>query len=276
MNFLHNNMIPFKLSWAYARPEHLTVFASKVAVMADMHPYQDRQELTDEYTFLVTGMKPHDDYEPDERVVEEKIIQALPEEVEQKVRIAIETGIDTNDTAEVTKIVDEIKADPDVPEAASRIVQKTLYTTHGTNMEEGIRQENEKQTGNTIVKTIKFLARAWFRIGTPDPENVNERVRWVFVGGRHDGYDPKQQRIVEIKTRQRRFLGVPEYERIQLHVYMHIMDVQRATLIESFKGQQKEHNVMFDRELWQEVTKACKEYIESVACTGVITEVISE
>ena len=57
--------------------------------------------------------------------------------------------------------------------------------------------------------------------------------------------------VVEHKRRQTRlFHSVPEYERVQVHVYMHMTGAPRAILVESYCEAQASHTVEWDAEFW--------------------------
>ena len=72
--------------------------------------------------------------------------------------------------------------------------------------------------------------------------------------GRLDGI--VEDKVLESKNRRSRFLGVPEYERIQLHAYMFLTDTTSSVLIENLNGVQREHEVMFDHEFWNEIMES--------------------
>jgi hypothetical protein len=240
-----------RLSWGCFRDGSITVYASKVAVCADLHPYQSLDSLRDEYMYLAHGLKPSDDYEVDEAVYREKRIASLPALVRERVVSAIELGKNAESVKEVANVIDSINNDVDIPHEVASMIKSDVYTHRGTVHEDDVR---ERQPGK-ITKTNAFQSKLWFTLtdGTK-----------VYLGGRHDGYDELNNRLVEIKVRQRRFLNVPEYERIQVHCYMHIFDTHRVTLIESYNDSQKEHNIMYNLEFWQTVTGNVKYFLESL------------
>ena len=60
------------------------------------------------------------------------------------------------------------------------------------------------------------------------------------IGCRFDGPG------VEIKTRVKRFLGVPDYEKVQIHVYMAVSNSDRWLLKEKFNDQIIDHEIFFN------------------------------
>jgi len=64
---------------------------------------------------------------------------------------------------------------------------------------------------------------------------------------------------------RRLFRHVPLYERVQLHVYMYLCRLTRATLCETYDGQQETHVIDFDPELWATVTSKLQEVATGIA-----------
>lgn len=73
------------------------------------------------------------------------------------------------------------------------------------------------------------------------------------IYGRTDGLTDEM--VIESKNRKSRFLGIPLYESVQLHVYMHLTNRLSGKLLENFDGVQKEHILKFDYELWEQIMK---------------------
>jgi len=67
------------------------------------------------------------------------------------------------------------------------------------------------------------------------------------VGCRFDGEN------VEIKTRKNKFLGVPKYEKVQMHFYMAASGVSSWTLKEKYCDTVQDHLVEFDSEFFEKV-----------------------
>jgi len=69
------------------------------------------------------------------------------------------------------------------------------------------------------------------------------------VGCRFDG--PQ----IEIKTRKNNFLGVTDYERVQVHLYMAVNKDNKWTVKEKFNDQVVDHEIPFDSGYFEEVKK---------------------
>ena len=66
----------------------------------------------------------------------------------------------------------------------------------------------------------------------------NDKCQW-FVGGRVDG-TISNDKIIEVKNRKNRlFESVPIYEILQVYTYMYAMDINKASVIQMYNGEQK-------------------------------------
>lgn len=79
---------------------------------------------------------------------------------------------------------------------------------------------------------------------------VTENVA-VDIGGRVDGFasDECGTYVVESKRRVNRFLGVPDYERVQLELYMRLCGLNRCLHVESFADEHRDRWIVPDDQL---------------------------
>ena len=78
----------------------------------------------------------------------------------------------------------------------------------------------------------------------------------VEIVGRPDGFSQQRQTVVEHKHRAHRLLQyVPLHERVQCHLYMYMLDVTQAELIETFGNRQVVHQVPFNSDLFERVRR---------------------
>ena len=84
----------------------------------------------------------------------------------------------------------------------------------------------------------------------------------VYIGGKHDGM--VDGKIVEIKTRQKRFMGTPMYELVQVHAYMYIFKTRQALIIESYLGQERTHEIEFDDGLWDTIKSNLVDFVDAL------------
>lgn len=206
-----------KTSWMTCRNNDMTIvlYASKLAACAGLHPYVHQQELLDEMR--------SDHVHPTEVAMRE--IDALPTATREALRNALDASY-----SNAEEVVDACREATSLLTPSSALaVQSVLYTRHGTEQEDVVRRSEQHSTGCKIRTSHAFCK-------TSQPVCVLASGARVFVGGKHDGVDADTGDIIEIKTRQRRFLGVPLYERIQLLAYMEMHGVRRGRLIESYLG----------------------------------------
>ena len=79
--------------------------------------------------------------------------------------------------------------------------------------------------------------------------NFKVESQWYKIGCRFDG--PQ----VEIKTRKSKLLGVPDYEKVQIHIYMAVAKCNTWTLIEKYQNTEVEHHIEFDASFFEKVKK---------------------
>jgi len=152
--------------------------------------------------------------------------------------------------------LDQIEDNPlELPENIIDLVQRDVYTKHGTEKEDSIREKMQQLMKTQIDKNNnKFVTSS-------EPFIVLDDNVEIYLGGRHDGMTD-DGKVVEIKTRQRRFLGTPLYELVQVHAYMFIYNTTSATIIESYNGQERSHEIEFDYELWSRIKANTTKFFE--------------
>jgi hypothetical protein len=148
-------------------------------------------------------------------------------------------------------------------QAASDAVREVLFTTHGTRTEASIREATTRDLDEKRPQGSAPSIRvdAAFRTGA-QPWLVIDDTH-VYLGGKTDGLH-EDGRVYEFKARTRRFLGTPEYERIQMMAYLSMLDVQEGVLVESYMGERREHPMPFDDALWATVTAAATQFLEDL------------
>lgn len=256
----------FRTAWCTHRVgvdgrRRVVLFASKLAACAGMHPYQDQAGMRLEFR-QARGDKGDamvDEYVPPE-VAAARAFASLPAELREKVDKAVAVRYD--DASAVVRAETEMRCVLEAAGAteAADAVRTALFTQHGSRCEAGVREAVMVEGGKfrNIVTDGRFRVTTvpWLTVGEYD----------VYVGGKHDGIE--DGRVIEIKTRQRRFLGAPLYERIQTHAYMHVYGLRQASLIESYLGEQREHDLPFDDVMWEDVHAAISAFVATLGCTG--------
>lgn len=113
----------------------------------------------------------------------------------------------------------------------------------GTAREDTVRTNFARKSHVAVSKDNKFLKRI---VGTTSSGCV------YGVGGRVDGLD-EHDRVIEIKNRTKRFLGLTTYEKPQLFAYMFILRASKAVFIENYNGTSRVLHVDWDDEYWNEL-----------------------
>ena len=120
-------------------------------------------------------------------------------------------------------------------------MRKMIYTTHGTNAEDKTADLDEAKLRNddTFYKfTIDEIEGTKYEIvGRIDRIQDNE-----------DG----TKTLVEIKNRTKAlFNKVRDYEFVQVQSYLHMMDLEKARLIEQFNNERKSYDIPRDCAYWE-------------------------
>ena len=182
-----------------------------------------------------------------EVAVEKTLEQLDPDEASNKKRKIMEYI--TDNKKEITNLETHqefIKSESDfiskLPDSLKKVVEKEFT------MERGNVEENKIIKEQGIAKTNK-LEYLTFKINGFTYK----------IGCRFDG--PQ----IEIKTRKSRLLGVPEYENVQMHLYMSINKSEHWTLKEKFNDQIVDHQIFFNdvffKKIKQDIHKNWEYYL---------------
>lgn len=142
-------------------------------------------------------------------------------------------NIETNDKKKVLKnALDSVITDEKVlcemkkkGESLVNTIQGTLYEDNAIKMYE--EKFNLKlDVSQTFHKSLVFKSSAfnWYICGKVDGLYICED-------------DPTKTHIVEVKNRMKTFFNtIRDYEKTQIHLYMHMLGIARSKLVEKFKG----------------------------------------
>lgn len=131
-------------------------------------------------------------------------------------------------------------------EKLTRAVKSHVNTERGTRDEERIIEKHEKISGSTVTDRNEKMF--YLKIGS-----------WV-VGGKIDGFDEKEHRLVEVKRRRNRHLGCPIYEKIQIEIYMRMLGVDHALHIEEYNQIQKTTEYKSNAKLWKKIEDGLEKF----------------
>ena len=220
--------------------------ASDVAACVGRHQYKPRSEVLNEiwkknWPETFTGQTKTDKAR--------EILQISPEA--QKV-LSAAVDIKARDSSEVQSVFEKAKeainSDPKLSTAQKaevlEHVRSQVYTTHGTRSEDKTSDKVVATENTRLVRDDSFYNLDVCTIGD---------VKFV-VCGKIDRIEerPDGSRIlVEIKNRTNRlFRRVVEYEFVQVQVYLQMLGLVHARLVEQYNNQVLSHDVDRDEETW--------------------------
>jgi len=123
-------------------------------------------------------------------------------------------------------------------------IRSKVYTSHGTRTED---RTADKVVADTGVRLERDDAFHTIPVCQLDDNNfvIVGKIDRIEVGPDGD------RTLVEIKNRTNRlFKRVVDYENIQIQVYLQMLGLVHARLVEQYNNQVESHNVDRDDELW--------------------------
>jgi len=139
--------------------------------------------------------------------------------------------IDTDKKKEqIETLIDTISLDAKDKKLLKRETESFINKTHGTQREESAIEIFEKRFDIKLDTSQKFYKK---KIET------NSSSEW-YIGGKVDGLfidpeDPQKSFIVEVKNRTKGFFSsLREYEKTQIQLYMYMLNLQYAKLVEKY------------------------------------------
>jgi hypothetical protein len=133
----------------------------------------------------------------------------------------------------ITTILENMNLEKDKLTLLQRETTSFINKTHGTLLEDSAIEIYERKSGVKLDTSQKFYKRQIQSSG---------QFEW-YIGGRLDGIyideeHPERSYIVEIKNRMRGFFSsLRDYEKTQIHLYMYLLDIPMAKLIEKYGSQ---------------------------------------
>jgi len=133
----------------------------------------------------------------------------------------------------ITTILENMNLSDDKLALLQRETTSFINKTHGTLREDSAIEIYERKFGIKLDTSQKFYKRQI---------HISEKFEW-YIGGRLDGIyidteHPERSYIVEIKNRMRGFFStLRDYEKTQIHLYMYLLNLPMAKLIEKYGSQ---------------------------------------
>jgi hypothetical protein len=168
---------------------------------------------------------------------QQRLIKSIGKETVELLQSEV---IETKDKQKnITTILDNMNLEGDKLALLQRETTSFINKTHGTLREDSAIEIYEQKSGITLDTSQKFYKR---QIPCSLTNSSSEQFEW-YIGGRLDGIyidkdHPERSYIVEIKNRMRGFFStLRDYEKTQIHLYMYLLNIPMAKLIEKYGSQ---------------------------------------
>jgi len=221
--------------------------ASDVAAIIGRHQYKSREEIFNEYWKK---------YSPDTftgQTQRDRAEAALQSSVAAQEVLKSALGVEAKDSTEVQKVFaqakEKVNSDTklDASQKAEVIehLRSKVYTTHGTRSEDKTANKVENTEGVRLVRDELFH--------NLDVCTISD-CKFVICGkiDRIEERPDGSRILVEIKNRTNRlFRRLVDYEFIQIQVYLQMLGLVHARLVEQYNNQVMSHPVDRDEEAWQ-------------------------
>jgi hypothetical protein len=227
----------------------VTLKASDVAAIIGQNQYKPRQEVLDELWKK---------YSPDTftgKTRRDRANEALRASPLAREVLNCVSKINAKDSSEVQTIVANVRKhiDSDTNLSAEQKAEviahitSNVYTAHGTRSEDRTSDKVTQETGAVLVRDNSFYK---FEVGEFKGTKFVVCGKIDRIEERPDG----SRVLVEIKNRTNRlFRRVVPYEMIQVQVYLQMLGLVHARLVEQHNNQVLSHDIDRDEEMWSNV-----------------------
>jgi hypothetical protein len=235
--------------------------ASDVAAIIGRHQYKARADVFNEYWKK---------YSPETftgQTKKDKALEVLSSSESAQRALASALAVETKSSSEAAATFEKAKAEVNSDAKLSTEQKATViehlrtevYTTHGTRAEDRTSDKVTKDTGARLVRDDAFYHLEVCTLG---------QTKFVICG-KIDRIEEKpdgSRVLVEIKNRTNRlFRRVVEYERIQIQVYLQMLGLVHARLVEQYNNQVLSHDVDRDEEMWaNEIMPGLREFCDQL------------
>jgi len=162
---------------------------------------------------------------------QQRLIKSIGEENVQLLQSAV---VETEDKQKnITTILENMNLEKDKLAVLQRETTSFINKTHGTLREDSAIEIYEQKSGVKLDTSQKFYKRQ-IKLSTQFEWCIGGRLDGIYIDKEH----PERSYIVEIKNRMRGFFStLRDYEKTQIHLYMYLLNIPMAKLIEKYKSQ---------------------------------------
>lgn len=224
---------------------YYTIFVSDVAACVCKHPFKKRGEVA---LKMLKRMCPDVyrvscekyGYKDDETILESIQLPTQATISAADVEINISTALAQSESMKMS-VKDRHQLE--------KCVTSKFNTSLGINKENDAIRSLEESLGEPINRDQTLYKRCLVK------------DEW-YLCGRVDGISASGV-VVEVKNRVKRLFGkVPNYERIQVLCYMHLLQRQKAVLAECYEGQLKHYHLEYDDEEWKKIESGLTDFVQ--------------
>lgn len=242
--------------------KQITYPASKISGIIGKNPYQPICDLFDEYMCKLTGKQIKtlnsecsNITQQELQTLSKKLIpgRTLKNEdmnLEKIIEIACYKAIDTNTTQDSYEHEKKIQNIITNNLSSQHRALASEFITSNINKKRGIR--NESKIINTYSKRNKTTVTdnnlTLYKLPLIEI-NKDDKLYKFVITAKIDGIE--NDTLIEIKNRRNRLFGkIPEYEQVQLEIYLRILKLNTAKLIENYNDTTNEHLYNCNDNLW--------------------------
>ena len=159
---------------------------------------------------------------------QQRLIKSIGEENVQLLQSAV---VETEDKQKnITTILENMNLEKDKLAVLQRETTSFINKTHGTLREDSAIEIYEQKSGVKLDTSQKFYKRQ-IKLSTQFEWCIGGRLDGIYIDKEH----PERSYIVEIKNRMRGFFStLRDYEKTQIHIYMYMLSIPVAKLVEKY------------------------------------------
>ena len=168
---------------------------------------------------------------------EERLIKTIGQE---NVTLLQSKTVETEDKKiSITAVLENMNISKDKKNLLKRETESFINKTHGTLREDSAIEMYEKKFNVKLDTSQKFFKQCICNSMNDSGQATD--FEW-YIGGRLDGLyiddlKPENSYIIEVKNRMRGFFTtLRDYEKTQIHLYMYLLNIPVAKLIEKYQN----------------------------------------
>lgn len=250
----------------------LTIRASDVAACIGKNPYKSIEEMLQIYVNKCKGDKLDHTFDISKEDLKKLISNTYPVKQNELERCENETDLNllhqniikeisresvkANTNTESQKI--ENKLIENIPEVSRKCIKTEINTKRGIVYENKNLNNYEKNNNKSVSSRNSKIY--YLKIFTA--ENFILRI-----SGKVDGIEGQGDNQVLIETKNRRnrlFDCIPEYEKVQMCIYMKMTGIKISKLLQYYDEQESIEEYYFDDDLWNEIKEKIIEFKNNV------------